>query len=167
MFPFCNEPGHTRYCTCDRPSLRCTDCENITYCALDCGIAPWNQDRPPPPRERRHFHYLMRFRRWLGWPVDHRDVKFMTMIAVALVLAVITACKEPAPGTHRVPIDAAVDARPWQALIVCQGDVDCKGAESLTICTTRDPACRVVPVTPLDAGAVIAPYAMTAEAVTP
>jgi hypothetical protein len=55
----------------------CWDCNNITYCALDCGLAPWNQDRAPPPRAQRQFHYLLRFRRWLGWPIDRRDVKWM------------------------------------------------------------------------------------------
>lgn len=169
MLPlFCGEPAHGRYCTCHQPSRRCADCNNITFCALDCGIAPWNQDRVPPPRERRRFHYLMRFRRWLGWPIDHKDVKFMAIVFAVLALA---ACKEkiaePGTRTITVTIDAAVDARPWQALIVCQGEVACSGAESLTICTSRDPACRFVPVTPIDAGVADAAYTGLAEAVTP
>lgn len=78
------------YCGCERPGP-CADCRNISFCALDCGIAPWNQDRPPPltpwpedrerpsdPTPMRRFLYLLRFRRWLGFPIDPAHVKWMT-----------------------------------------------------------------------------------------
>lgn len=87
-----------------------------------------------------------------------------------LFLIFLASCKQDEKDASKqlVPIDAGVDARPWQAIILCQGDVRCSQADALTICTTRDPACRIVPATPLDGGVLDAPFPSNlAEAPTP
>lgn len=77
-----------------------------------------------------------------------------------LLFALLIGCAQPKKDDSKqlVPIDASVDAKPWQAIIVCQGDVHCSPADALTICTTRDSACRIVAATPLDGGAPDAPF---------
>lgn len=54
-------------------SYRCRECKVVTYCCVDCGLAPWNQDRPVAPSP---FAYIMRFRRWLGHPPFRDDLHF-------------------------------------------------------------------------------------------
>lgn len=54
----------------DQPtSYRCHCCGNWGYCAADCAYAPWNFDLP----SATPFVYLLRQRRWVGWPVDRLD----------------------------------------------------------------------------------------------
>lgn len=46
----------------------CAYCESSLLCAVDCWLAPWNQDRPIP---KRKWLYLLRLRRWAGRPVGY------------------------------------------------------------------------------------------------
>lgn len=53
---------------------RCPSCDQITYCTVDCTLAPWNQDAPFLTGPRAQFKLLLRMRRWAGLPIDARDV---------------------------------------------------------------------------------------------
>lgn len=52
--------------------MPCAYCASVAYCAADCGLAPWNDNKSPASR----FVHVMRMRRWVGWPLDARDIFF-------------------------------------------------------------------------------------------
>ncbi len=59
----------------DRLQRRCADCNSIAYCAVDCAIAPWNQNTAPLTR----FACLRRMVRWVGgrFALDKREVRWI------------------------------------------------------------------------------------------
>lgn len=46
--------------------MSCPVCGSYGLCAVDCSLAPWNQDKAKPSK----FGYLLRQRRWAQSPVD-------------------------------------------------------------------------------------------------
>ena len=50
--------------------MGCAHCDSLELCAADCSLAPWNQDRPLPPRGVCMLGYLLRQRRWIGEHVN-------------------------------------------------------------------------------------------------
>lgn len=58
---------------------RCVgDCGQIGLCSVDCSIAPWSQDAPFLTGPTARFKLLLRMRRWIGSPIDPRDVTWVT-----------------------------------------------------------------------------------------
>jgi hypothetical protein len=55
------------------------ECKQYGYCSVDCSLAPWNLDMPylhvRDPGSA--FKLLLRFRRWVGHPISHRDVTWV------------------------------------------------------------------------------------------
>jgi hypothetical protein len=58
---------------CKQQYSRCVFCDSLYACAADCPDAPWNQDKP----RTTPFAYLLRLRRWVGYPVDRRVIFFV------------------------------------------------------------------------------------------
>lgn len=50
----------------------CWSCKSNSLCAADCIAAPWNEDKPASHR----LGYLLRQRRWIGFPAATTAVFF-------------------------------------------------------------------------------------------
>lgn len=65
--------------TSDDWPRRCVgECKQVGLCSVDCGLAPWNQDAPYLTGPGARFKLLLRMRRWLKMPIDHRDVTWIS-----------------------------------------------------------------------------------------
>jgi hypothetical protein len=58
------------------PCGPCATCRSFGLCAADCSLAPWNDEPARFPAPSR-FAYLVRQRRWLGWPGPRSALFFM------------------------------------------------------------------------------------------